>query len=80
MRLRVALYIAEALDYCSREGHPLYHDLNAYRVLFDEVWQSHLLVLLNGHLLISCVNRFLALSYIPSDLSNDSDKMAVAII
>ncbi|XP_010066321.2 LOW QUALITY PROTEIN: serine/threonine-protein kinase BSK1 [Eucalyptus grandis] len=36
MRLRVALYIAEALDYCSNEGHPLYHDLNAYRVLFDE--------------------------------------------
>lgn len=37
MRLRVALYIAEALDYCSTEGCPLYHDLNAYRVLFDEV-------------------------------------------
>ncbi|KAI3464712.1 hypothetical protein Pfo_021375 [Paulownia fortunei] len=36
MRLRVALYIAEALDYCSREDRPLYHDLNAYRVLFDE--------------------------------------------
>ncbi|XP_050150575.1 serine/threonine-protein kinase BSK1-like isoform X1 [Malus sylvestris] len=36
MRLRVALYIAEALDYCSTKGHPLYHDLNAYRVLFDE--------------------------------------------
>ncbi|XP_068331212.1 serine/threonine-protein kinase BSK1-like isoform X2 [Pyrus communis] len=35
MRLRVALYIAEALDYCSTEGRPLYHDLNAYRVLFD---------------------------------------------
>ncbi|CAK9180353.1 unnamed protein product [Ilex paraguariensis] len=36
MRLRVALYIAEALDYCRTEGRPLYHDLNAYRVLFDE--------------------------------------------
>ncbi|XWS20871.1 hypothetical protein CRYUN_Cryun30bG0006200 [Craigia yunnanensis] len=36
MRLRVALYIAEALDYCSSEGRLLYHDLNAYRVLFDE--------------------------------------------
>ncbi|XP_058098493.1 serine/threonine-protein kinase BSK1-like isoform X2 [Magnolia sinica] len=36
MRLRVAFYIAEALDYCSTEGRPLYHDLNAYRVLFDE--------------------------------------------
>ena len=39
MRLRVALCIAEALDYCSSEGRPLYHDLNAYRVLFDEVLQ-----------------------------------------
>ena len=38
MRLRVALYIAEAFDYCSSEGHPLYQDLNAYRVLFDEVF------------------------------------------
>lgn len=37
MRLRVALYIAEALDYCSTESRSLYHDLNAYRVLFDEV-------------------------------------------
>ncbi|XP_043713456.1 serine/threonine-protein kinase BSK1-like [Telopea speciosissima] len=36
MRLRVALYIAEVLEYCSTEGRPLYHDLNAYRVLFDE--------------------------------------------
>ncbi|XP_057516538.1 serine/threonine-protein kinase BSK1-like isoform X2 [Amaranthus tricolor] len=36
MRLRVALNVAEALDYCSSEGRPLYHDLNAYRVLFDE--------------------------------------------
>nr|XP_018624442.1 serine/threonine-protein kinase BSK1-like isoform X2 [Nicotiana tomentosiformis] len=36
MRLRVALSIAEALDYCTNEGRPLYHDLNAYRVLFEE--------------------------------------------
>ncbi|WOL07258.1 putative serine/threonine-protein kinase [Canna indica] len=36
MRLRVAFYIAKALDYCTDEGRPLYHDLNAYRVLFDE--------------------------------------------
>ncbi|XP_027354517.1 serine/threonine-protein kinase BSK1-like isoform X3 [Abrus precatorius] len=36
MRLRVALFITEALDYCSNKGYPLYHDLNAYRVLFDE--------------------------------------------
>jgi hypothetical protein len=37
MRLRVALYIAQALEHCSNEGRPLYHDLNAYRVLFDQV-------------------------------------------
>ncbi|GJM91355.1 hypothetical protein PR202_ga07718 [Eleusine coracana subsp. coracana] len=36
MRLRVACYISEALEYCSTKGRPLYHDLNAYRVLFDE--------------------------------------------
>ncbi|CAN6440068.1 unnamed protein product [Victoria cruziana] len=36
MRIRVAFYIAEALAYCNSEGRPLYHDLNAYRVLFDE--------------------------------------------
>ncbi|CAA0836336.1 Protein kinase protein with tetratricopeptide repeat domain [Striga hermonthica] len=36
MRLRVALYLAQALDYCSNRGRALYHDLNAYRVLFDE--------------------------------------------
>lgn len=37
MRLRVAFYIAEALEYCTTKGRALYHDLNAYRVLFDEV-------------------------------------------
>ncbi|XP_022943510.1 probable serine/threonine-protein kinase At4g35230 isoform X1 [Cucurbita moschata] len=36
MRLRVAYYIAEALEYCTTKGRALYHDLNAYRVLFDE--------------------------------------------
>ncbi|XP_020553311.1 probable serine/threonine-protein kinase BSK3 isoform X2 [Sesamum indicum] len=36
MRLRVALYLAQALDYCSSRGRALYHDLNAYRVLFDQ--------------------------------------------
>ena len=38
MRLRVALYLAQALDYCSNKGRGLYHDLNAYRVLFDQVF------------------------------------------
>ena len=37
IRLTVALNIAKALDHCSSEGRPLYHDLNAYMVLFDEV-------------------------------------------
>jgi hypothetical protein len=45
MRLRVAYYIAEALEYCSTEGRPLYHDLNAYRVLFDEVKNHYFLTL-----------------------------------
>ncbi|KAJ8899777.1 hypothetical protein K2173_019477 [Erythroxylum novogranatense] len=36
MRLRVALYLAQALEYCSSRGRSLYHDLNAYRILFDE--------------------------------------------
>ncbi|KAM0879931.1 hypothetical protein ACQ4PT_033924 [Festuca glaucescens] len=44
MRLRVAYYIAEALGYCSNEERSLYHDLNAYRVLFDE----------NGDARLSC--------------------------
>ncbi|CAA0827738.1 Probable serine/threonine-protein kinase [Striga hermonthica] len=42
MRLRVALYIAEALEYCISAGHSLYHDLNAYRILFDEEGDSRL--------------------------------------
>ncbi|XP_020161037.1 serine/threonine-protein kinase BSK2 [Aegilops tauschii subsp. strangulata] len=36
MRLRVAHYIAQALDHCNAENRKIYHDLNAYRVLFDE--------------------------------------------
>ncbi|KAI7743104.1 hypothetical protein M8C21_013598 [Ambrosia artemisiifolia] len=36
MRLRVALYLAEALEYCTNKGRALYHDLNAYRVVFDD--------------------------------------------
>ncbi|XP_020584988.1 probable serine/threonine-protein kinase BSK3 [Phalaenopsis equestris] len=36
MRLRVALYLAEALEYCTSSGRDLYHDLNAYRILFDD--------------------------------------------
>jgi hypothetical protein len=40
MRLRVAYYIAQALDHCNAENRKIYHDLNAYRVLFDEVCGS----------------------------------------
>ncbi|XP_052113441.1 serine/threonine-protein kinase BSK3-like [Arachis duranensis] len=36
MRLRVVLHLAKALEYCTSKGRALYHDLNAYRVLFDE--------------------------------------------
>ncbi|ESQ36806.1 hypothetical protein EUTSA_v10007855mg [Eutrema salsugineum] len=36
MRLRVVLYLSEALEYSINKGRTLYHDLNAYRVLFDE--------------------------------------------
>ncbi|KAJ1292910.1 hypothetical protein BS78_01G026600 [Paspalum vaginatum] len=35
MRMRAALYVAQALDYCSSKGRALYHDLHAYRVVFD---------------------------------------------
>ncbi|KAF5197790.1 Kinase family protein [Thalictrum thalictroides] len=36
MRLRVVLHLAQALEYCTSKDRALYHDLNAYRVLFDE--------------------------------------------
>ncbi|URD83961.1 serine threonine-protein kinase [Musa troglodytarum] len=36
MRVRVAYYIAQALDHCNTENQRIYHDLNSYRVLFDE--------------------------------------------
>ncbi|CAA6669677.1 unnamed protein product [Spirodela intermedia] len=36
MRVRVALHIAQVLDHCNSENRRIYHDLNAYRVLFDE--------------------------------------------
>ncbi|KAM0057355.1 putative protein kinase RLK-Pelle-RLCK-XII-1 family [Helianthus debilis subsp. tardiflorus] len=42
MRLRVALYLAQALDYCNSEGQILYHDLNVSRVLFDQEWNPRL--------------------------------------
>lgn len=37
MRLRVVLHLAQALEYCTSKGRALYHDLNAYRIVFDDV-------------------------------------------
>ncbi|THG08376.1 hypothetical protein TEA_012749 [Camellia sinensis var. sinensis] len=36
MRLRVVLHVAQVLEYCTSKGYSVYHDLNPYRVLFDE--------------------------------------------
>ncbi|KAI8025227.1 Serine/threonine-protein kinase BSK3 [Camellia lanceoleosa] len=36
MRLRVVLHVAQALEYCASKGCSVYHDLNPYRVLFNE--------------------------------------------
>ncbi|KAH7513937.1 serine/threonine-protein kinase BSK7 [Ziziphus jujuba] len=36
MRLRVALHLAQALEYCTNKERALYHDLNAYRIVFDD--------------------------------------------
>ncbi|GKV06224.1 hypothetical protein SLEP1_g18130 [Rubroshorea leprosula] len=36
MRVRVAYYIAQALDHCNTQNRKIYHDLHADRVLFDE--------------------------------------------
>ncbi|KAF3595738.1 hypothetical protein DY000_02026805 [Brassica cretica] len=36
MRVRVAYYIAQALDYCNVKNQKIYHDLSASRILFDE--------------------------------------------
>lgn len=35
--MRVAYHMAQALEHCTAENRKIYHDLNAYRVLFDEV-------------------------------------------
>lgn len=42
MRLRVVLHLAQSLEYCTNKGRTLYHDLNAYRILFDEDSNSRL--------------------------------------
>lgn len=55
MRLRVALYIAQALEYCTGKGRALYHDLNAYRIVFDYVSAKFLLVLLSHFVICTSV-------------------------
>lgn len=44
MRLRVALHLAQALEYCTIKGRALYHDLNAYRIVFDDVSMFYLVL------------------------------------
>lgn len=55
MRLRVALYLAQALEYCTSKGRALYHDLNAYRIVFDDVsiYQFTVIFKLNAVLFFS---------------------------
>ncbi|CAH8276225.1 unnamed protein product [Arabidopsis lyrata] len=36
MRVRVADFFAQELDYCNIENRKIYHDLNAYKIFFDE--------------------------------------------
>lgn len=54
MRLRVAYYIAQALDQCNIENRKIYHDLNAYRVLFDEVCKIYISSLNYWKTFMSC--------------------------
>lgn len=59
MRLRVALHLAQALEYCSSKGRGLYHDLNAYRILFDQVFWLSTRFLLFSNYSICVVGFFL---------------------
>ncbi|PWA60508.1 tetratricopeptide-like helical domain-containing protein [Artemisia annua] len=54
MRLRVVMHLAEALEYCTNKGSAIYHDLNAYRVLFDESVCSCLTFLQEYNPRLSC--------------------------
>ncbi|KAM2187324.1 hypothetical protein ACFX1S_029575 [Malus domestica] len=42
MRMRVALYTAQALAYCSSKGRASYQDLSTCKVLFDQDWNPRL--------------------------------------
>lgn len=56
MRLRVVLHLAEALEYCTSKGRALYHDLNAYRILFDEVDVVNIIFLIWSLFFHECVH------------------------
>ena len=47
----MTLYMAQALEYCSSKGRALYHDFNAYKVLFNKVS-------LIGYCAVFFVNQF----------------------
>lgn len=57
MRLRVALYLAQALEYCTSKGRALYHDLNAYRIVFDDVSMLMLCTLSFFSFLVTTLHR-----------------------
>lgn len=66
MRIRVALYLAQALEYCTSKGRALYHDLNAYRIVFDDVstelprlYFSFSFLLVNVYLIYLIIGFFL---------------------
>ncbi|XP_068311019.1 serine/threonine-protein kinase BSK5-like [Pyrus communis] len=42
MRMRAALYTAQALAYCSSKGQASFQDLNTCKVLFDQDWNPRL--------------------------------------
>lgn len=73
MRLRVALYLAQALEYCTSKGRALYHDLNAYRIVFDDVsiYQFTVIFKLNAVLCFSSLLYSVSLIWIALPKSQD---------
>lgn len=66
MRLRVALYLAQALEYCSSKGRALYHDLNAYRILFDQVnWKTFFIIWVRVELLLLFLKMSILVRFVP---------------
>lgn len=75
MRLRVALYLAQALDYCSNKGRALYHDLNAYRVLFDLVG-TLICYFLGFFIFPQIASMFYRLTYIDYTLQDGNPRLS----